>query len=172
MIVRTDQPWETNVGYLNRPDATAEAWRNGWFHTGDLVRRDESGNVLFVDRKKDAVRRRGENVSSLEVEAEIRAHEAIAEAAVVGVPSEHGDEEILAAVVPRADASLAPIELAEFLIPRLPHYSVPRYVRVLDRLPKTPTNKVMKLEIRKQGVTDDTWDREAAGLVLKRTRLE
>jgi crotonobetaine/carnitine-CoA ligase len=172
LIVRSDQPWETNIGYLNRPEASAEAWRNGWFHTGDLVRRDESGNFFFVDRLKDAVRRRGENISSLEVEAEVRSYDAVAEAAAVGVPSEYGDEEILVVVVARQGSTVEPRKLAEYLIPRMPHYMVPRYFRVMEQLPKTPTNKITKVGIRKEGVTRDTWDRETAGIKLKKTRLE
>jgi crotonobetaine/carnitine-CoA ligase len=172
LIVRPDLPWTVNAGYLNRPEATARAWRNGWFHTGDLVRRDADGNYYFVDRKKDAVRRRGENVSSIEVEAEVLGFEDVAEAAVVGLPSELGDEEILVAVVPKAGLGIDPRALAEHLVPRMPHYMVPRYIRVIQELPRTPTNKVKKVEIREQGVTPDTWDREAAGMRLRRTRFD
>jgi crotonobetaine/carnitine-CoA ligase len=171
LIVRMDLPWSVNAGYLNRPEATAEAWRNGWFHTGDLVRKDEDGNFFFVDRKKDAVRRSGENVSSIEVEAEVLGFEPVSEAAVVGVASEHGDQEILVAVVAKPGHELEPRALAEYLVPRMPHYMVPRYVRVMPELPRTPTNKVKKVEIRDEGVTADTWDREAADMKLKRTRF-
>ena len=89
-----------NHGYYGNPEATARAWRNGWFHTGDAFRRDADGNFFFVDRMKDAIRRRGENISSFEVEAEICAHPAVREAAVVAVPSEFGEDEVLA-VSPR-----------------------------------------------------------------------
>lgn len=171
LIVRTDQPWETSLGYLNRPDATAQAWRNGWFHTGDLVRKDADGNFFFVDRLKDAVRRRGENVSSLEVESEVLGYDAVAEAAVVGIPSELGDEDILVAVVAKANQSIDAQKLIEYLIPLMPHYMVPRFVRILDELPKTATNKLMKYAIRDEGITGDTWDAEAAGIFLKKTRL-
>lgn len=171
LIVRTDQPWETNIGYLNRPDATADAWRNGWFHTGDLVRPDENGNFFFVDRLKDAVRCRGENISSIEVESEVLSYDTVAESAVIGIPSEHGDEEILVAVAAKPGMELLPQKLAEYLIPRMPHYMVPRYIRVMDQLPKTATNKITKVDIRNDGVTADTWDREAAGMKLKKTRL-
>jgi crotonobetaine/carnitine-CoA ligase len=169
LIVRMDQPWTVNMGYLNQPEATAEAWKNGWFHTGDLVKQDEQGNFFFVDRKKDAVRRRGENVSSIEVEAEVLGFESVAEAAVVGIPSKHGDEEILVAVVLKPDQEFQPRALAEYLIPRMPHYMVPRYFRTLQELPRTPTNKVKKVEIREQGITPDTWDREAENMRLRRT---
>ena len=171
LIVRTDQPWETSLGYLNRPDATAAAWRNGWFHTGDLVRKDVEGNFFFVDRLKDVVRRRGENVSSLEVESEVLGYDAVAEAAVVGIPSELGDEDILVAVVAKRGQSVDPQELIEYLVPLMPHYMVPRFVRTMDELPKTATNKLMKYAIRDNGITYDTWDAEAEGIFLRKTRL-
>ena len=171
LAVRPNQPWSMSTGYLNRPQASAAAWRNGWFHTGDLVRRDADGNYFFVDRKKDAVRRRGENVSSIEVESEVLGFEGVAEAAVVGIACEHGDEEILVAVVPREGCSIDPRALTEHLIPRLPHYMVPRYIRIVGELPRTPTNKVRKIAIRQAGVTGDTWDREAANLRLRRTQF-
>ena len=172
LIVRMDQPWTVNAGYLNQPETSAEAWRNGWFHTGDLVRQDEDGNFFFVDRKKDAIRRRGENVSSIEVESEILTYESVAEAAVVGIAAEHGDQEILAAIVAKPDCEIDLGMLTEYLVPRMPHYMVPRYFRKMKELPRTPTNKVKKVEIREQGVTPDTWDREAANIKLKRTRFD
>ncbi len=171
LVVRPDLPWTVSSGYLNRPEATAESWRNGWFHSGDLVRCDETGNFFFVDRKKDAVRRSGENVSSIEVETEVLGFPAVAEAAVVGIPSEKGDEEILVAVVIKSGQSFEAKALAEYLVPRMPHYMVPRYIRVLQELPRTPTNKVKKADVRNEGLTPDTWDREAANMRLKRTRF-
>ena len=171
LVVRADQPWTIFSGYLNQPEATAEAWRNGWFHTGDLARRDEDGNYFFVDRKKDCIRRRGENVSSAEVEVELISHPDIVEAAAVGVASEHGEQDILVALVVKEGASIDMRQLFDYLVPRMPHYMVPRYFRVMDALPKTPTNKVRKVEIRQAGVTDDCWDRDAEGLVLKKVRL-
>ncbi|MFK7830044.1 MAG: AMP-binding protein [Congregibacter sp.] len=174
LIVRSDYPWTIFAGYLNRPEATADAWRNGWFHTGDLVRRDTEGNYFFVDRKKDAIRRRGENVSSNEVEAEALQHPGVAEACAVAVPSELAEDEILLAyvVVANADSdSLSSRELAEFLIPRMPHFMVPRFFKAVQSLPRTPTNKVRKVELRDAGITDDCWDREAEGMRLKRTRF-
>ena len=172
LLVRMEHPWETSIGYLNRPEATAAAWRNGWFHTGDLVRQDEDGNFFFVDRLKDAVRRRGENVSSLEVESEVLGFDACCRGGVVGMPSELGDEDILVAVVPKPGETVDGKSLIEYLIPLMPHYMVPRYVRILDQLPKTPTNKLMKFAIRDEGITADTWDAEAAGIRLKKTRLD
>ena len=135
-------------------------------------RRVSSDMVFFVDRKKDAIRRRGENVSSAEVEAEALQHPGVVEACAVAVPSEMVEDEILLAYVLGEDDPTTPRELAEFLIPRMPHYMVPRYLRPMDTLPRTPTNKIRKVEIRAQGISDDTWDREAAGLALKRTRFD
>ena len=171
LIVRNRLPWTTALGYLNQPEANARAWRNGWFHTGDLLVRDELGNFYFVDRLKDAIRRRGENISSMEVEADVYAFPGVGEAAALGVPSPDGEEEVLIAVSPIPGATIDPESLLRFLIPRMPHFMVPRYVRVLDSLPKTPTNKIRKVELRQQGVTPDCWDRSAHGIEVRRSKL-
>jgi crotonobetaine/carnitine-CoA ligase len=171
LVVRTDVPWAMNAGYHKNAPATAKAWRNGWFHTGDAFRRDAAGNFFFVDRIKDAIRRRGENISSFEVESEIGAHPAVREAAVVAVPSEFSEDDVLAVVAPVPGERIDPVALIEFLRPRMAHFMIPRYIRVVDELPKTPTQKVQKNLLRDQGLTRDTWDREAAGIVLKRERL-
>jgi carnitine-CoA ligase len=171
LIVRADEPWTMNHGYHGNPEATARAWRNGWFHTGDAFRKDEAGNFFFVDRMKDAIRRRGENISSFEVEAELGAHPQVREAAVVAVPSEFGEDEVMAVIAPVPGETVDPADLIAFLAPRLPHFMVPRYVRILADLPKTPTQKVEKHVLRSEGLTDDTWDRESAGIRFKRERL-
>ena len=171
LILRTDAPWTMNHGYHRNPEATARAWRNGWFHTGDAFRRDTDGNFFFVDRLKDAIRRRGENISSFEVEAELMAHPAIREAAAVAVPSEYGEDDVLVVLAPVAGQAIDPAEVLSFLLPRMPHFMVPRYMRVLPELPKTPTQKVQKNLLRADGVTPDTWDREAAGIRVRRERL-
>jgi len=169
MLVRSDRPWSMCSGYNNDPAATARAWTNGWFHTGDAFRRDEDGHFYFVDRVKDAIRRRGENISSFDVEVEVSAHPQVREAAALGVPSEHSEDEVMIVVAPTPGHSIDPAELAAFLIERMPYFMVPRYIRVLNALPKTPSEKVLKAELRLEGVTADTWDREAAGM---RTRRE
>lgn len=171
LIVRTDAPWAMNSGYYKNTEATAAAWRNGWFHTGDAFRIDPDGNYFFVDRMKDAIRRRGENISSFEVEAEIAAHPAVNEVAVIPVPSEHGEEEVMCVVAPVAGGGIDPRELLEFLVPRMPHFMVPRFVRIVDALPKTPTQKVQKHILRAEGLTEDTWDREKAGIKIKRQKF-
>jgi crotonobetaine/carnitine-CoA ligase len=171
LIVRTDRPWAMTTGYYGNSEATARSWRNGWFHTGDAFRKDPDGSFFFVDRMKDAIRRRGENISSFEVEAEVTAHPDVQEAAAVAVPSELGEDEVLVAVVPQPGSGFDPKALIEYLVPRMPHFMVPRYVRVLPELPKTPTQKVQKHLIRSEGITADTWDREKAGVVVRRERL-
>jgi crotonobetaine/carnitine-CoA ligase len=171
MMVRTDRPWGMNSGYYKNPEATAAAWRNGWFHTGDSFRRDAQGYYYFVDRKKDAIRRRGENISSFEVEADVLAHPDVREVAAIGVPNEHSEEDVMVVVAPMAGRALDPAALLAFLRDRMAHFMVPRYVRVVDELPKTPSSKVMKAELRRQGVTADTWDRERAGIAVKADRF-
>ncbi|NIH82755.1 AMP-binding protein [Amycolatopsis viridis] len=171
LVLRTDRPWAMNSGYWGMPEATARAWRNGWFHTGDAFRRSPDGEYFFVDRVKDAIRRRGENISSFDVEAEILAHPAVREAAVVAVPSPHGEDDVLAVVAPVDGATVDPAELLAFLSDRMAHFMVPRYIRVLDELPKTPTSKIEKHRLRSAGVTTDTWDREAVGLRVKQERI-
>jgi len=171
LIVRTDVPWTMNSGYSRNPQATAPAWRNGWFHTGDAFRINEQGDYVFVDRMKDSIRRRGENVSSFEVEAEVAAHPAVNEVAVVPVPSELSEDEILCVVVPAPGHELDPVELIDFLTPRLAHFMVPRYIRIVDTLPRTPTAKIQKHILRAEGITEKTFDREVAGIVIRRERL-
>ncbi len=120
---------------------------------------------------KDAIRRRGENISSFEVEAEIIAHPKIRECAVVAVPNEMSEDDVLAIVAPAPGERIDPMELLEFLQPRLAHFMLPRYVRVLADLPRTPTQKVEKYVLRQQGLTPDTWDREKAGVKIRREKI-
>nr|WP_203614192.1 AMP-binding protein [Streptomyces sp. SID13726] len=171
LVLRADRPWSMFHGYHGMPEATAAAWRHGWFRTGDAVLREPDGDYFFVDRVKDAIRRRGENVSSAEVESELLGHPAVELAAAVAVPSEHSEDEILAALVLRPGARLDPAELIGHLRPRMAHFMVPRYVRVLPELPVTETGKVRKEVLRAQGVTPDTWDRAAAGIEVTRDRV-
>ncbi len=170
LIIRTDRPWEMNAGYYGRPEQTAYAWRNGWFNTEDLVTCDNEGNYYLVGRKKDAIRRRGENISSFEVEREVMAHHNILEAACVGVPAKFGEDEVKVFVVPRKMEQFDPVELIEFLIPRMPYFMVPRFVEAVPELPKTHTDRIKKYELREWGNSENTWDREAAGIILKRDR--
>jgi crotonobetaine/carnitine-CoA ligase len=171
LILRTAAPWAMNHGYLGNPEATASAWRNGWFHTGDGFRRDADENYFFVDRLKDSIRRRGENISSFEVEAEIGLFPAVGEVAAIGVSSEFGEDDVLAVIAPKSGYVVDPLELIEFLRPRMTHFMIPRYIRVVPELPKTETQKVKKSLLREEGITPDTWDREVAGVSVKRDRL-
>jgi crotonobetaine/carnitine-CoA ligase len=167
LVVRPDRPWTMSLGYLGMPDKTAEAWRNGWFHTGDGFKRDADGRYYFVDRIKDYLRRRGENISSFEVEQFVLEHPDVAEVAAIGVPSEHGEDEIKIVVVLQRGSLVTPGELIDFLAPRMPRYMVPRYVELVDSLPHTEaTNRVRKVELRADPFNDATWDREASGIVL------
>jgi carnitine-CoA ligase len=166
LVVRTAQPWMLNAGYWQMPDKTAEAWRNGWFHTGDAMRYDADGNFYFVDRIKDALRRRGENISSFEVERYVAEHDAVLECAAIAVPSELSEDDLKICVVPKPEHSLTPRELWDFLAPRMPRFMLPRYIEICDSLPKTPTLRVQKVELRAAGVTDATWDREKEGVAL------
>ena len=171
IVVRADVPWAINHGYYREPEATAKAWRNGWFHTGDAGRVDAEGNLYFVDRLTDTIRRRGENISSLEVETEVAAHAAVREAAVVPVPSELGEDEVMAVIALQPGHALEPAALLAFLEPRLAHFMIPRYVRIVDALPRTPTEKIEKHRLRAEGITAESWDREAAGVRIRRERL-
>lgn len=172
LIIRADCPWTMNHGYYKNAEATAKAWRNGWFHTGDGFRKDADGNFYFVDRMKDAIRRRGENISSFEVETEVLAHPAVQECAAVAVKSDVSEDEVMIVVAPAPGKTVDPKELIEFLIPRMAHFMVPRFVRIVDALPKTPTEKVQKVLLRDEGVTADSWDRDKAGIRVRREKLD
>jgi crotonobetaine/carnitine-CoA ligase len=169
LLVRTDEPWIMNLGYFGKAEHTVEAWRNGWIHTGDAMRRDAAGNFYFVDRVRDYIRRRGENISSFEVEAIVSRHPQVAETAAIAVPSEYGEDEVKIVVVKKPGPALSPEELIRFLIPRMPRFMVPRYVEFVDSLPRTMASRqVRKIELRINALNANTWDREAAGLVLPR----
>jgi crotonobetaine/carnitine-CoA ligase len=166
--VRPEHPSMVMAGYHNLPEKTAETLRDGWVHTGDAFRIDAEGRWFFTDRMKDALRRRGENVSSFEVERVINELPSVFESAVVAAPSAVGEDEIKAVIVPREGQTVDPLELTRFLVERLPYFMVPRYLEFVSELPKTPTHKVHKHLLRDRGVGPDTWDREAAGIVLRR----
>ena len=168
LVIRTDQPWAMNHGYHRDDAATARAWRNGWFHTGDCFTIDADGDYLFKDRIKDCIRRRGENISSHEVEAEVLAFPAVREVAAIPTPSEFSEDEVMLVVATTEGQPLDPAALFAHLQERLPHFMLPRYLRVLPALPKTPTAKVQKHLLREQGVTPDTLDLHQLGLRARR----
>ncbi|OWJ80283.1 AMP-binding protein [Haematobacter genomosp. 1] len=160
LIIRSSRPWALMKGYHNAPAATVEAMRNGWFHTGDGFRRDAAGQFFFVDRLKDVIRRRGENISSFALEAEVTAHPDVRECAAVAVPSAFSEDEVLIVVTPVASRIIDAEALVAYLAAQLPKFMVPRYVRVMDDLPKTASGKIQKHILRTDGVTGDTFDRE------------
>ncbi|MGW1026762.1 AMP-binding protein [Streptomyces sp. NPDC002577] len=158
LVVRSSRPWQFLKGYQGDAEATARIYRNGWIHTGDLFRQDEEGFYWYVDRSKDMIRRRSENVSSVELEAAILSHPLVLEAAAVGVESELGEEEILAVVVP--EPGFDPAGLIDYLKDRVPRFALPAYVRCVDELPRTQaTQRVQKSVLREEGLTRDVWAR-------------
>jgi carnitine-CoA ligase len=168
LVIRADAPFSLASGYFAMPEKTIEAWRNLWLHTGDRVIREADGYYRFVDRMKDAIRRRGENISSYEVEQVLGSHPAVALAAVFPVSSELAEDEVMAAVVLKDGVRASEEELVRFCEDRMPYFAVPRFVELADALPRTESGKVQKYKLRERGRTAATWDREAAGVVLKR----
>jgi carnitine-CoA ligase len=157
--VRSRVPWVMNAGYLNDDSATAFAWRNGWFHTGDVLVRTPEGDYVFVDRLKDAIRRRGENISSFEVELDVLRNPDIVECAAVAVPADTPEDEVLLFAVRRPGSAMTPQELYADLESRVARFMVPRYIEFVDQLPKTEaTLRVIKAELRQRGVGPNTWD--------------
>lgn len=160
LVVRSTEPCVLTSGYWGMPQESLNAFKDQWFHTGDVLRQDSDGWYYFVGRRKDMVRRRGENISAAEVELEILSHPDVLECAVVGVPSEMTEEDILACVVLRGEATLSAQQLTHWCAGRMTRFMIPRYVRVLPSLPKTPTDKIEKFRLQEQGIAD-AWDREA-----------
>jgi carnitine-CoA ligase len=161
LLLRTALPHAFATGYFKAPDKTAEAWRDGWFHTGDRLRRETSGAFAFVDRLKDSIRRRGENISSFEVEAALLSHPAVAEVAVFGVASDLAEEEVMATLSLKPAARAAPDDLARHAATMLPAFAVPRYIDIVAALPVTENGKITKAPLKQRGVTPTTWDRQA-----------
>jgi len=171
LLVHVEDPYTISHGYLNNPQATAATWQDGWFHTGDLFTRDDNDNYYFVDRAKDAIRRKGENISSFEVEEELLSFPSVAEAAVVAVAGDGDEDEVLAVLVARPEEAIDIRELTDFLSKRLAHFMVPRYFRLTGSLPKTPTQKIEKHILRNEGITANTLDRVEMGIELKAEKL-
>ncbi len=159
LLVRPNEPSVLMDGYWGMPDASLAAFKDQWFHTGDVLTEDADGYFYFVGRRKDMVRRRGENISSAEVEMDIEAHPEVMECAVVGVPSEMTEEEVMACIVLKNGSSLSPEELCDWCSTRMARFMVPRFIKYLPSLPKTPTDKVEKFRLIEQGATS-AWDRE------------
>jgi crotonobetaine/carnitine-CoA ligase len=168
LVLRAAAPFAFATGYFKMPEKTVEAWRNLWFHSGDRVVREADGTFKFVDRLKDAIRRRGENISSFEVEQVLLSQPDVATAAVFPVHSELAEDEVMAAVVLRAGSKLTELDLVRHCEPQLAYFAVPRYIEFVDELPTTENGKVQKFKLRERGLTPKTWDREASGYKLKR----
>ena len=155
-------------GYWRRPEATVEVLRNLWFHTGDLGRLDDDGFLYFVDRKKDYLRRRGENISSFELERTFVAHEAIADVAVHAVPSPQGEDDVKVTAVLQPGAELTEEELCRWAVERVPYFALPRYIEFRTDLPRNPVGRVLKYQLRDEGATAGTWDREESEFQFER----
>jgi carnitine-CoA ligase len=168
LVLRANEKLAFATGYFAMPDKTAEAFRDGWFHTGDRVVREADGYLRFVDRLKDAIRRRGENVSSFEVEQVLLSHPDVGNAAVFPVPSELAEDEVMAVIVRRPGSALTESALSEFCRLRLAKFALPRFIEFVDALPTTESGKVQKYKLRDRGVTADTWDRQAEAAEIKR----
>jgi crotonobetaine/carnitine-CoA ligase len=168
IVCRPNGPNLMFAGYWNRPDSTVEATTNLWFHTGDLARIDDEGFIYFVDRKKDALRRRGENISSFEMEKVLFGHAVIRDVAVHAVPSPLGEDDVKVTAVLQADSKVTEEELCRWVAERVPFFAIPRYIEFRADLPRNPVGRVLKYQLRDEGVTEHTWDREAAGVTFER----
>ncbi len=168
IVCRPTGPNLMFAGYWQRPEATVEVLRNLWFHTGDLGRIDEDGFLFFVDRKKDYLRRRGENISSFEIERTVIAHESIADVAVHAVASEHGEDDVKITAVLVVGAVLSEEDFCRWCAERVPYFAIPRYIEFRSDLPRNPVGRVLKYELRADGATASTWDREVAGVNFDR----
>lgn len=169
IVVRGKRPFIQMEGYYNMPENTLRSFRNLWYHTGDYGTVDEDGYLYFVDRKKDSIRRRGENISSFEVEEVVNSHPAVMESAAVAVKDkEMTEDEVMIYVILKEGQSLAPIELIDFCKDRMAYFMVPRYVEFIKEFPKTPNQKIEKYKLRERGLTPETWDREKAGIKVSR----
>ncbi|OPY67521.1 MAG: Long-chain-fatty-acid--CoA ligase [Syntrophorhabdaceae bacterium PtaU1.Bin034] len=168
IVARGKVPWAMTPGYVNMPDKTVELFRNHFCHTGDAGYMDEDGYVFFKDRIKDYIRRRGENISSSEIEDVVNSHPKVGSSAAIGVKSELSEDEVKIVVVLKEGEVLPPEELLAYCVDRMPYFAVPRYVEYVDALPRTANEKVQKAKLREVGITAATWDREKAGIKVER----
>jgi crotonobetaine/carnitine-CoA ligase len=166
IVIRPRRPHIMFEGYWNRPADTLKIMRNMWLHSGDIGKFDENGYLYFVDRKKDYLRRRGENISSFEVETGLRAHPAVADVAVHAVFSDVGEDDVKATIVLKDGQTLTEQEMCHWAIERLPYFTIPRYFEFRKDLPRNSVGRVLKYQLRQEGCTPGTWDREKAGLKI------
>jgi crotonobetaine/carnitine-CoA ligase len=158
LVTRPTAPFIGQSGYWRLPELSLQSQRNLWFHTGDLLRQDDEGWYYYVGRKRDVLRVSGENVSSIAVEQALLTHPDVAEAAVFGIPSELGEDALSAAIVLRPGVAVTPCQIRDHVAADLPYFAVPRFVGILDGLPKTATEKVMKESLRESFAGDAYWD--------------
>ncbi len=168
LVVRPKRPHTMFEGYWGRPEATVEASRNWWFHTGDIGRVDEDGYLFFVDRKADYLRRRGENISSFELERTLMSHGGLADVAVHAVPSTLTEDDVKVTATRKEGAAVTEEELFRWCIDRLPYFALPRYIEFRSELPRSPVGRVLKRELRTEGVTAATWDAATSGVSYER----
>jgi crotonobetaine/carnitine-CoA ligase len=170
IVIRPKVPFCFNQGYFRMPDKTVEAWRNLWFHSGDAGRFDEQGRLYYADRIRDRIRRRGENISSFEIEQVLNDHPEVIESAVVGIRVEGagGEDEVKAYIVTGDGADIDNVALLDYCVEQIPRFAVPRYIEAVESLAKTATGKIQKEPLRQAGITNRTWDREAVGYKIAR----
>jgi crotonobetaine/carnitine-CoA ligase len=168
IVVRPKRPHTMFEGYWGRPDATVETSRNWWYHTGDIGRIDEDGYLYFVDRKADYLRRRGENISSFEVERTLMRHEALADVAVHAVPSELTEDDLKVTATLKAGATVTEEQLFRWCVDELPYFALPRYIEFRAELPRSPVGRVLKRELRDEPLGPAVWDAEAAGVTYEK----
>jgi crotonobetaine/carnitine-CoA ligase len=172
-IVRSSTPWTLNAGYYRNAEATAAAWRNGWFHTGDALTKDEEGNYYFVDRFKDCIRRNGENISSFELEDYARSYPGVADAAAVGIPTPEGEQEVKIFVIAKLGESLDLDEIGVWMADNMPRFMVPRYLEAVAEFPRTPaTERIQKNVLRTQPAGPGQWDRMQAKVAKTTTNAD
>ncbi len=168
IVVRPKRPHVMFEGYWGRPEVTVETSRNWWYHTGDIGRIDEEGYLYFVDRKADYLRRRGENISSFEVESVLMSHGSLADVAVHAVPSQLSEDDLKVTAVVKDNEQLTADQLFRWCVAQLPYFALPRYIEFRSELPRNPVGRVLKRALREQGVTPATWDAEVAGVRYER----
>jgi crotonobetaine/carnitine-CoA ligase len=168
IVCRPLHPHVMFEGYWKRPEGSLSVLRNLWFHTGDMGKFDADGNFYFMDRKKDYLRRRGENISSYEMEYTLLRHGELAEVAVHAVPSALTEDDVKVTAVLIPGSTLTEESLCQWCIEHMPYFAVPRYIEFRADLPKNPVGRVLKYQLRDEGSTPTTWDREQAGVQLAR----
>jgi crotonobetaine/carnitine-CoA ligase len=168
IAIRPKRPHVMFEGYWGRPEATVETSRNWWYHTGDIGRIDDDDFLYFVDRKADYLRRRGENISSFEVESILMKHPALADVAVHAVLSEVTEDDLKVTATIKGGSTVSEEELFRWCVVELPYFALPRYIEFRTELPRSPVGRVLKRDLRDEGVTELTWDAEVAGITFEK----